>query len=161
MLVSSREKKLMKKILPRSIIAFFRKAIYPENIYIVDKNLNSLFQTYYQKIAAPGLSQKTAVRNAEFKIFSKNGGDGILLYIFSKIGATNHTFIEMGVEDGRECNTANLSLNFGWQGMLVDANRDLIESAKAFYNEKSSKVNPVHCFVTAENINKLLFDNGF
>ncbi|MBI2450046.1 MAG: hypothetical protein HYV47_00760 [Candidatus Nealsonbacteria bacterium] len=159
MLVSSREKKLIKKILPRSIIAFFRKAIYPEKIYIVDENLNSLFKTYYQKIAAPDLSQKTVIRNSEFKVFSKNGGDGILLYIFSKVGVTDRTFVEIGVEDGRECNTANLSINFGWQGMIVDANKELIENAKIYYQDK--KVKPVHCFVNAENINKLLLGNNF
>lgn len=161
----SKEKKLIKKILPRSIIAFFRKAIYPERIYLVEDNLNSFFKTYYQKIAAPDLYQKIAVRNAEFKVFSKNGGDGILLYIFSKVGVTDRTFIEMGVEDGRECNTANLSLNFGWKGLLIDANEAGIKSAGAFYNEKlgkmSDNVKTIASFITAENVNRLFLDNGF
>jgi len=159
MINPAKEKELAKKFLPRRIISVFRKIIYPEKINLVEENLRSLFCQYYHNIAAPDLDQKIAIKNAEFKVYSKNGGDGILLYIFSKVGVTNRTFVEIGVEDGRECNTANLSLNFGWQGMIVDANKEWIESAKSFY--AGTKVRPVHCFVTAENINQLLSDNGF
>jgi len=160
----SKEKQLVKKLLPKKLISVFRKIIYPEKIYIVEDNLNSLFKAHYQKVAAPDLNQKTAIRNAEFKVYSKHGGDGILLYIFSKIGTTNCTFVEMGVEEGKECNTANLSLNFGWRGMLIDANEEWMESARRYYQEKlgkdSSRVKMVPCFVTAENINQLLKDNS-
>lgn len=133
--------------------------VYPEKISLLENDLGCLFKTYYNQMAASDLSQKIAIRNAEFKVFSKHGGDGILLYIFSKVGVTNRTFVEIGVEAGRECNTANLSINFGWQGMIVDANKELTESAKIYYQGK--KVKPVHCFVTAENINGLLLDNNF
>lgn len=154
----------IKRILPSKFFAFARKIIYPEKINLIEDRLNSLFATYYQDMAASDLNQKIAIRNAEFKIFSKNGGDGLLLYIFSKVGCTNRTFVEIGVEDGRECNTANLSLNFGWQGLLVDGNKEWIESAKLFYKEKlgklSGKVKAAACMVTAENINQLFLDNG-
>lgn len=149
----------MKKILPLNFLNFVRKMVYPEKIGLLENDLGDLFKTYYNKIAAFDLNQKTAIRNAEFKVFSKHGGDGVLLYIFSKVGCTNRTFVEIGVEAGRECNTANLSINFGWQGMIVDANKECTESAKIYYQGK--KVKPIHCFVTAENINQLLLDNGF
>jgi len=155
----------IKRILPSGLFAFVRKLIYPEKINLIEDRLNCLFKTYYQNMAAPNLDQRTALRNAEFKIFSKNGGDGILLYIFSKIGCTNRAFVEMGVEDGRECNTANLSLNFGWKGLLIDANEVWIRSAQLFYQgelgKMSGNVKTAACFVTAENINQLLKDNGF
>src|SRR2546427_3452662 len=32
----------------------------------------------------------------ELRVYSQNGEDGILLYIFSKIGVTNRTFVEFG-----------------------------------------------------------------
>jgi len=158
-------REFVKRILPGKFLAFARKMIYPEKISIIEDKLDSLFKTYYQNIAASDFDQKTAVKNAEFKVFSKNGGDGILLYIFSKVGVTNRTFVEMGVEDGRECNTANLSLNFGWKGLLIDANKEWIENAKRFYKEKlgkmSGNIKTAARFVTAENINQLLEDNGF
>lgn len=161
---TSKEKEIFKKFLPGNLISLFRKIVYPEKILFLEDDLRSLFLTHYQQVAASDLNQRTAIRNAEFKIFSKYGEDGILLYIFSKIGLTNRAFIEIGVEDGRECNTANLSLNFGWQGMLVDAGKEGLEKARHFYQEKlgnnASKVKIVHCFVTAENINQLILDNG-
>src|SRR3989344_1476686 len=159
--IPSKEKDLLKRFLPKAVISFFRKMVYPEKINLVEENLNSLFFSHYRGLAAPGFNQKTAIKNAEFKVCSKNGGDGILLHIFSKIGITDRTFVELGVEDGRECNTANLSFNFGWQGMIVDADKEKIEIARSYYSKNSSQVKPVHCFITADNINKLLLDNGF
>lgn len=163
MINPSREKELAKRFLPRGLISFFRKVLYPEKINLIEDNLHSLFCEHYQKIAASDLAQKIAMRNAEFKVYSKNGGDGLLLHIFSKIGVTNRTFIEMGVEQGRECNTANLSLNFGWKGMIVDANERWMESAKNFYRERlgqnAANVKAVTCFITAENINETISQN--
>jgi len=161
MFYSSKEKEIAKKVFPRAVVSFFRKIVYPEKLNLIEKNLNSLFCQHYQKIAAPDTDQKTAFKNAEFKVCSKVGEDGLILYIFSKVGTVNHTFVEFGVEEGRECNTANLSLNFGWRGLLVDAGKEDIEKAKAFYGARSCKAKPVHCFITAENVNQLLKDNGF
>ncbi len=164
MIKPAKEKELAKKFLPRNIISFFRKIIYPEKINLVEDNLHSLFCSHYQKMASSDLSQKIAMRNAEFKVYSKNGGDGMLLHIFSKIGATNRTFVEMGVEQGRECNTANLSLNFGWRGILIDADKDWMESAQRFYRAKLGKnvdnVKTVPCFITAKNVNETILQNG-
>lgn len=160
-----RIKKIIKKILPQSIFYFVRGIVYPEKIDVLEERLNSLFFQWYQGVAAPDLNQKTVFRNAEFKIHSKHGNDGILAYLFSKIGTTSRTFVEIGVEDGRECNTTNLSLNFGWRGLLVDANEKWIASAKAYYQERlgnhAANVRPVSCFITAENVDQLLTDNGF
>jgi hypothetical protein len=47
----------------------------------------------------------TAIRNLnhfEFKVYSQNGEDGILVAIFSKIGTTNKFGVEFGVEDGTQ-----------------------------------------------------------
>ena len=38
--------------------------------------------------------------DAAFRVFSKNGEDGILLYIFSLIGAGSRTCIEICAGDG-------------------------------------------------------------
>lgn len=157
-------KKIIKKFLPRKVFCSIRDIFYPEKIDILERRLESLFSAHYQSLVSPNLNQKIAFRKAEFKIYSKHGGDGILAYIFSKIGPTNFTFVEIGVENGRECNTANLSLNFGWNGLMVEANNDWVKSAQNFYQEKlghqANKVKIVSCFVNAENINKLFTDNG-
>lgn len=155
----------IKKILPKRWLNFLRSLIVPEKMVLMERDLKSFLLWHYRTLAAADINQKDDLRNHEFSIYSKVGEDGLILYIFSRIGAVNRRFVEFGVEDGRECNTANLSLNFGWQGMLVDARQELIEQAKSYYRDKlgknSFKVKPVNCFITAENINQLLIDNGF
>jgi len=44
----------------------------------------------------------------EKKIYSQNGEDGIIEFIFSKIGTTNKFSVEFGVGNGYECNTVYL-----------------------------------------------------
>ncbi len=45
-----------------------------------------LFLTNYQNLSSSNLNQKITFRNAEFKVYSKHGCDGILAHIFSNIG---------------------------------------------------------------------------
>ncbi len=56
----------------------------------------------------------------EKRIYSQNGEDGILEFIFSKIGTTNKFSVEFGVGNGSECNTLHLLQNKGWQGLMMD-----------------------------------------
>lgn len=150
--------------MPYRLFAAVRKIIYPEKIDVLEERIMNDFLTRNYEIAAPDMDQKTVFRNAEFKVYSKHGNDGILAFLFSKIGVTNRTFVEIGVEQGRECNTANLALNFGWNGLMIDANDGWLNSARTFYKEKlgsrSGKVKIVTSFVTAENINKTIADAG-
>ena len=44
----------------------------------------------------------------ERKVFSQNGEDGLLKYIFSKIRTTNKYFVEVGAGDRRENNSRYL-----------------------------------------------------
>ena len=152
-------KDTIKKLLPTKVFGFVRDLLYPEKIHIIEQRLSSLFHTYYKDVASPFVSQKTAFKNAEFKVYSKHGGDGILLYIFSKIGVANYMAVEMGIENGTECNTANLAINFGWKALLIDANKEWVGQAKNFFalqlGNIASNVEVVECFVTAESINPL------
>jgi hypothetical protein len=155
-----RVKDVARKMVPRSLFRVLKEAIYPEKIGVLENRLGALFLTYYKDVASPTLAQKVALKNAEFKVHSKHGCDGLLLYIFSKIGVTNYTFVEMGIENGRECNTANLALNFGWNGLLIDANKEWVLSAQKYYDEQlgsmKKNVRVAECFVTAESITPLL-----
>ena len=134
-----------------------------ERLDTIEKNLQNLLQLNYNSITKD-LDQRTIFRSREFKIYSQNGEDGLLLYIFSKIGTTNSAFVEFGIGNGRECNNANLSINFGWHGLLMDGEEENVASAKHYYENrleiKPSQIKVIHCFVTAENINKVLLDSG-
>jgi len=57
----------------------------------------------------------------EASVYSQCGEDGVLGRIFDVIGAGNRYFVEFGAWDGQHLsNTANLRLNGGWQGLLME-----------------------------------------
>ncbi len=64
------------------------------------------------------------INSHEKKIYSQNGEDGIIEYIFSKIGTTNKFSVEFGVGDGFESNTVNLLEKEGWKGLMMDYGSD-------------------------------------
>ena len=121
-----------------------------------------LLKQKYNSIAETR-GHRPEINEFEVRIYSQNGEDGILLYIFSRIGATNRCFIEFGIGDGRECNTANLSLNFEWRGLLMDSDAKQVARAKHYYRNKLgarfSDIEIIQCLVTVENINEVLSDN--
>ena len=102
--------------------------------------------------------------DVEFRAFSQNGEDGILLYIFGLIGMGRRRCVEICASDGIECNTANLIVNHGWSGLLFDGDEELIERGRAFY----SRLRDTHdcpptlvcSWITRENINTLIKENG-
>jgi len=116
-----------------------------------------------EKYESMGSSQRMpSLNDNEVKVYSQHGEDGVLLHIFSKVGVTNRTFVEFGIADGRECNTANLSINFGWNGLLMDTSSQNISKARDYYRKvlsPKSRVRIIRYHVTAENINEILQSN--
>lgn len=82
----------------------------------------------------------------EKKIYSQNGEDGIIEALFETLGTTNRYFVEFGVEDGVECNTAAL-LERGWNGLMMDLG-GVCRNPRATIRQE---------YVFAENVN-LLFN---
>ena len=106
---------------------------------------------------------KNPLNKYELIIYSQNGEDGILFHIFSKIGTTNRQFVEFGIGDGKQCNTANLSINFGWRGLLIEIDEKRAAAARYYYRTKLPQsvdsVKVVNAKVTKDNINALLVEN--
>ena len=86
----------------------------------------------------------TNLAAAERKVYSQNGEDGVIEAIFAAIGLTNRYFVEFGVEDATECNTAYL-LQQGWTGLMMDGG--------GVSHNPLATVQREH--ITAENINEL------
>ena len=103
--------------------------------------------------------------DVEFRCHSQSGEDGILLYLFSLIGAESRRVVEICAGDGSECNAANLIINHGWQGLLLDGDADNVARGNAFYgthpNTKFAPPTFDSAWITAENINPLVADRGF
>ncbi len=103
--------------------------------------------------------------DVEFRAFSQNGEDGILLYILSLIGMGKRRCVEVCAGDGIQCNTANLIINHGWHGLMFDGNESLVERGRSFY----ASLGDTFCFpprfvnswISRENINQIIQENGF
>lgn len=81
------------------------------------------------------------INDHEKKIYSQNGEDGIIEFIFSKIGTTNKFSVEFGVGNGFECNTIYLLEKKNWKGLMMDYGADQNIQwkgimKKAWYNRK-------------------------
>lgn len=59
----------------------------------------------------------------EWRRYSQNGEDGVLAHLFDLIGATSRQYVEIGCEDGTECNT-RLLRESGWNGWMFDAEHE-------------------------------------
>lgn len=102
----------------------------------------------------------------QFRSNSQNGEDGILLQIFALIGTSNKKAVELCAGDGMECNTANLIIQHGWTGLLVDGDENNVKKGRHFYGKrcKDTILHPpkfLHSWITAENINDLISAQGF
>jgi hypothetical protein len=100
-----------------------------------------------------------------FKYHSQTDEDGILLFLFTIIGVSKKLCVEICAGDGVECNSANLILNHGWHGLLVDGNEELVEKGRMFYGRSpQTYVYPpkfVCSWITRDGINELVKTNGF
>ena len=96
-----------------------------------------------------------------YKVYSQNDEDGIIAEIFKRIGTTNKTFVEFGVQDGLESNGHFLLFN-GWHGLWMDGNEKYIEKIREYFSGPLStkQLTAICAFITAENINKIITDNG-
>ena len=97
---------------------------------------------------------------AEFKVFSQWGDDGIINFLCNYLDIENKIFVEFGVENYTECNTKFLLVNDNWSGLVFDGSKEHIEEIKrnTIYWKHDLKASAE--FITAENINQLLTENG-
>lgn len=120
-----------------------------------------LMQQYQQMAKNKDLPK---LSSTGFRVFSQFEEDGLLLFIFSILGMTRKTFVEIGSDDGVNSNSANLYFNFGWHGLFIDGNPKSIKRGIKFFNKYP---NPwfyppkFKCAkVKRENVNALIESGG-
>jgi hypothetical protein len=89
------------------------------------------------------------------QVNSQNGEDGIIREIFNRIGIVHRSFVEIGVGDGTENNTAFL-LAQGWRGYWIDADDGFVSRLSSSAYRDSDKLRYAVAFVSRENVNELL-----
>ncbi|MGA9351781.1 MAG: hypothetical protein WBW48_23680, partial [Anaerolineae bacterium] len=130
----------------------------------IEKGTQMLLSLKYREFLHNGVPLPS-FEDVEFRAFSQNGEDGILLFIFSLIGTTNRKAVEICAGDGIECNTANLIVNHGWNALLFDGSEENIRRGRQFYSTcKDTALWPptlVNTWITVENVNPLIINNGY
>jgi hypothetical protein len=96
-----------------------------------------------------------------YKVYSQNDEDGIIQEIFKRIGTTNKTFVEFGIQNGLESNCHFLLFN-GWKGLWIDGDEETFKCLQEYFLEpiSSGQLTALNAFITTDNINKLIGEEG-
>ncbi len=151
-------KKVAKKVLPKPQV--ITKTIYKTDPKMEERVLfqNGQLQTQLQLLRG----KVDKLQDAEFKVFSQWGDDGIIQYLIRHIELTlsQEIFVEFGVEDYKESNTRFLLMNNNWRGLVMDGSEKHIECIKKSDIYWKHSLNAKSASITQENINELIKSAG-
>ena len=122
-------------------------------IHLINKSLSEI--NYREILSSQKYSDTKNLVNFGFKVYSQADEDGILEEIFKRIGFSQKKFIELGIQDGTECNTTYL-LKSGWSGLWVDMSTDENKLKVDFKNFLKQNLNFKKEIVTRTNVNEII-----
>jgi hypothetical protein len=101
---------------------------------------NANFDNYWTNLEAKDNDELTLankLKHLERNVYSQNGEDGIVDWVFSRIGPRYRICVEFGAWDGRNLsNTFNLVAHHGWKAIYIEADpqkfKALNETASAY-----------------------------
>lgn len=96
--------------------------------------------------------------DAEFRVFSQWGEDGILYYLCDVLELWHPRMIEIGAGDYSECNSRFLAQELAGSAVVIDANDDLPTQVLARADSWKSTVVPQSTWVTPDNIARIMND---
>ena len=113
-----------------------------------------------------GINQFTSARQnykdfktlheAELKVFSQNGEDGIIDYLVHQLGIPSPNFVEIGIGDYRESNTRFLYNRVHSKGLIIDCLDQLYTKVKPYVNLWKGDLRIHQRIINTENINEIL-----
>jgi hypothetical protein len=112
------------------------------------------------RIEARQTDQAKTAQEAEFRVFSQWGEDGILQFLIRNVPIERKIFVEFGVENYVESNTRFLLTNNQWSGLVMDGSEENIAYIRRDPIYWASNLKAHHAFITRDNINDLLRTNG-
>lgn len=115
-------------------------------------------------LSQANLQNKSAIleniQEAEFRVFSEWGDDGIIQFLIHYLQITQRTFIEFGVANYIESNTRFLLENNNWQGLIIDGSPNNIDFIKAHELFRRHYLVAVSAFIDRDNINSIIVSSG-
>lgn len=107
------------------------------------------------------LDRLSCLSDAEFKVFSQWGEDGIIEWLVSRLPGIPQSFVEFGVEDYTEANTRFLLSHRNWRGVVLDGSAENVTRVLSRPNGWRNDLTAISAFITCENINELIGGAGF
>ncbi|MBZ0067410.1 MAG: hypothetical protein K8F26_01225 [Thiobacillus sp.] len=101
------------------------------------------------------------LRDAEFRVFSQWGEDGIIDWLITRIPDINKSFVEFGVQNYRESNTRYLLMAQNWRGLVMDGSMAHIEDIRSQDIYWRHDILAKCAFIDRNNINELIAGAGF
>lgn len=96
------------------------------------------------------------LREAEFRVFSQWGEDGIIQFLTRRVAIENKIFVEFGVQDYLESNTRFLVAKDNWTGLVIDGSPENVEKIRRSELYWRHTLLAECQFVTSENINAII-----
>lgn len=139
---------------PRGVIERVRDRLMPEapaeSWVDVDRILLAIGRMESRRVRSERYED---LADAEFRIFSQFGEDGIIQYLVGKVPIEHETFVEFGVQDYRESNTRFLVWNDNWRGLILDGGTAHVEYVRSDPIGWRHWIDARSTFVTRDNIN--------
>jgi hypothetical protein len=107
------------------------------------------------------LGPRRELREAEFKVYSQWGDDGIIQYLVHNVPLPSDSFVEFGVESYAEANTRFLLVNDNWRGLIMDGSREWMERVRQGELSWRHELTAIDAFITKDNVNELIGGAGF
>ncbi len=98
----------------------------------------------------------TPLGDAEFRVYSQFGEDGIIQHLIGNVEVSSKSFVEFGVQNYVESNTRFLLLNDNWSGLVIDSSDKYVDYIRSDAMFPWHDLTAISAFVTRENINDLI-----
>jgi len=123
------------------------------NIFAIGSSHFSVMRQYYSEIKN--------LSDADYKVFSQTGEDGIIDYLLYSLNIKVPKFVEIGVGDYRESNTRYIFQKNCSKGLIVDKNKNLEKKVSKIVKLWKGDLTIIETAVTSENILHILNSNEF
>jgi len=108
-----------------------------------------------------GLEKLRSLCDAEFRVSSQWGEDGIIEWLVHQLGNIPESFVEFGVENYRESNTRFLLQHRNWRGLVIDGSDAHVDFIRRDGISWRHDLTAIASFITRENINSIISGAGF
>jgi hypothetical protein len=111
--------------------------------------------------AVRSLPPESNIQDAEFRIFSQWGEDGIIQFLLAHVPIADESFVEFGVAGYRESNTRFLLEHDGWSGLIMDGGTAHIDFLRERQLDWRCTIAARSTFITRDNVNDAIAVGGY